>query len=743
MSRVKFGDVVKDVKINIDRLNNPYEYYVAGDHMDSEDLTIHRKGCFTTDDVGPAFIRVFKPGQILYGSRRTYLKKIAVADFEGVCANTTFVFETKDPHAFEQRLLPFIMLSKDFTTWSIAKSKGSTNPYVLFSDLADFEFELPPLEEQKVLVDKLWAAYRLKEAYKKLLVATDEMVKSQFIEMFGNPVTNTKGWKTAKIKDVAPEMPSKEQLSGKIWLLNLDMIESNTGRIIEKVYEDVENALSVQSFDEGNVLFSKLRPYLNKVVIPDEPGMATTELVPLRPEPSKLHKVFLSHLLRGNQFVNYANDIAGGTKMPRMPLTELRNFDCILPPMDKQLEFVFIAEQVDKSKFGDFKSQFIEMFGNPLSLNQKNELKRLGECCILNPRRPNIALCDTDKVSFIPMPAVSEDGYLVDMTDEEYGKVKKGFTYFENNDVLFAKITPCMENGKGAIVHGLTNGIGMGSTEFHVLRPINGISSPYWLLALTRMPIFRERAAKNMSGTGGQKRVSASYLDHFMVGLPAMEEQRRFEAIYRQADKSKFGDFKSQFIEMYYNTHNKQTLESVCPIMNKGITPKYVESSSVLVINQACIHWDGQRLGNIKYHNEEIPVRKRILESGDVLLNATGNGTLGRCCVFICPSDNNTYINDGHVIALSTDRAVILPEVLNTYLSLNDTQAEIYRQYVTGSTNQVDIVFSDIKKMKVPVPSMDEQILFVEVLTQADKSKFELKQCIENIDKVIKSLING
>ena len=208
--------------------------------------------------------------------------------------------------------------------------------------------------------------------------------------------------------------------------------------------------------------------------------------------------------------------------------------------IDEQEEFLKIAHQADKSEFVGCKSQFIEMFGNPLSLNQKNELKRLGECCILNPRRPNIALCDTDKVSFIPMPAVSEDGYLVDMTDEEYGKVKKSFTYFENNDVLFAKITPCMENGKGAIVHGLTNGIGMGSTEFHVLRPINGISSPYWLLALTRMPIFRERAAKNMSGTGGQKRVSASYLDHFMVGLPAIEEQRRFEAIYRQADKSEY-----------------------------------------------------------------------------------------------------------------------------------------------------------------------------------------------------------
>lgn len=174
--------------------------------------------------------------------------------------------------------------------------------------------------------------------------------KSQFIEMFGNPITNPKKWNTGKIKDVAPEIPSKEQLSGEVWLLNLDMIESNTGKIIEKFYENVENALSVQAFDKGNVLFSKLRPYLNKVVIPDEPGLATTELVPLRPDPSVLHKIFLSYLLRGDQFVNYANDIAGGTKMPRMPLSELRNFECILPPMDKQLEFVSIAEHADKSK---------------------------------------------------------------------------------------------------------------------------------------------------------------------------------------------------------------------------------------------------------------------------------------------------------------------------------------------------------------------------------------------------------
>ena len=351
MAIVKFGDIVRDVKINVDRANNPYEHYVAGDHMDSEDLTIHRYGSFETDDVGPAFTRIFKPGQILYGSRRTYLKKVAVADFEGICANTTFVLESKDEALFDNRLLPFIMLSDAFTRWSIAHSKGSTNPYVLFSDLADYEFDLPPIAEQKVLADKLWAAYRLKESYKKLLAATDEMVKSQFIEMFGNPVTNPKGWKTSKIKDVAPESPSKESVDGRVWLLNLDMIESNTGKVIEKVYEDSENALSVQPFDEGNVLFSKLRPYLNKVVIPDEPGLATTELVPLRPKGDILNKIFFSHLLRGDQFVNFANDIAGGTKMPRMPLSELRKFECILPPMEEQMKFVAITKQADKSKF--------------------------------------------------------------------------------------------------------------------------------------------------------------------------------------------------------------------------------------------------------------------------------------------------------------------------------------------------------------------------------------------------------
>lgn len=363
---------------------------------------------------------------------------------------------------------------------------------------------------------------------------------SQFIEMFGNPVANNKGWSTMALKQVAPEEPSRERQTGTVWILNLDMIESHTGKIIDKVYDEDTNLLSVAPFDEGNVLYSKLRPYLNKVVIPKGKGYATTELVPLRPNQEYLNLTFFSHLLRGDDFVTYANTISSGTKMPRMPLNDLRNFQCILPPMEEQLKFEKVAEQADKSEFVGFKSQFIEMFGNPLSSIQKNELKKLGDCCQINPRRPSVSISDSDLVSFVPMPAVNEDGYIDGATNEEYGKVKKGFTYFENNDVLFAKITPCMENGKGAIAEALTNGIGMGSTEFHVLRPIEGISNPYWLLTLTRMPIFRECAAKNMSGTGGQRRVGAAFLENFMIGLPSISEQETFETIYRQADKSVF-----------------------------------------------------------------------------------------------------------------------------------------------------------------------------------------------------------
>ena len=362
---------------------------------------------------------------------------------------------------------------------------------------------------------------------------------SQFIEMFGDSSVVRLEDKIATQSGGTPNTKKlKYYEGGNIpWLSSSEVNQGyifSTEKFITQ--EGLDNP-SARWIPKDSVLIAMYGATAGRVglsTIPLTTNQAVCALLPC----SSFNPIFLYYAVC--QKTPWMISQCRGAAQPNISQGIIRSMELPIPPMAKQMQFVSIAKQADKSKFGDFKSQFIEMFGNPLSSKQKNELKRLGQCCIINPRRPNIALCDTDKVSFIPMPAVSEDGYLVDMADEEYGKVKKGFTYFENNDVLFAKITPCMENGKGAIAYGLTNGIGVGSTEFHVLRPINGISSPYWLLTLTRMPIFRERAAKNMSGTGGQKRVSASYLNHFMVGLPAIEEQRRFEAIYRQADKSKF-----------------------------------------------------------------------------------------------------------------------------------------------------------------------------------------------------------
>jgi hypothetical protein len=166
---VKFGDVVRQCKESVDRDNNPFGRYVEGGHMDSDNIHIRRWGEFGADYVGPAFHRIFRKGQVLYGSRRTYLKKVAVADFDGITANTTFICETKDQSIFMQELLPFLMLTDSFTEHSIRESKGSTNPYINWPDIAKYEFPLPPLDEQKRIAEILWATDEAVSAYQEAL----------------------------------------------------------------------------------------------------------------------------------------------------------------------------------------------------------------------------------------------------------------------------------------------------------------------------------------------------------------------------------------------------------------------------------------------------------------------------------------------------------------------------------------------------------------------------------------------
>ena len=136
-------------------------------------------------DTENTFTKTFKKGQILFGRRRAYLKKAAIADFDGICSGDITVIEAI-PGKVDPLLLPFIIQNDKFFDYAVSRSAGGLSPRVKWEHLKDYEFDLPPIEEQRILADKLWAAYRLKESYKKLLTATQEMVKSQFIEMFGD-----------------------------------------------------------------------------------------------------------------------------------------------------------------------------------------------------------------------------------------------------------------------------------------------------------------------------------------------------------------------------------------------------------------------------------------------------------------------------------------------------------------------------------------------------------------------------
>ena len=187
------------------------------------------------------------------------------------------------------------------------------------------------------------------------------------------------------------------------------------------------------------------------------------------------------------------------------------------------------------------KSRFIEMFGNPQCISNNWKVNPLSDYCIVNPKKSELGpIPDDYELSFIPMQSVSENGDVDTSSIKHYKDVKTGFTYFRENDVLFAKITPCMENGKGGVARKLKNQIGFGSTEFHVLRPIETISNSEWIYRLTTFKTFRKDAENNMTGSAGQRRTPKEFFDKYKVGLPPIELQNDFAAFVQQIDKSKF-----------------------------------------------------------------------------------------------------------------------------------------------------------------------------------------------------------
>ena len=178
MARVKLGDVAREYKATCGDQKEGLRV-VGLEHLIPQQiiLTLWDEGKENT------FTKMFKKGQVLFGRRRAYLKKAAVAPFDGICSGDITVIEAI-PSKIIPELLPFIIQNDTLFDFAVERSAGSLSPRVKWEHLKNFEFELPELDKQKELADILWASERAKTAYRDLISSTDELVKSQFIEMF-------------------------------------------------------------------------------------------------------------------------------------------------------------------------------------------------------------------------------------------------------------------------------------------------------------------------------------------------------------------------------------------------------------------------------------------------------------------------------------------------------------------------------------------------------------------------------
>ena len=195
-------------------------------------------------------------------------------------------------------------------------------------------------------------------------------------------------------------------------------------------------------------------------------------------------------------------------------------------PSDTPLTTALIVPKEKIAANGDYNLSG-ERYREGVASNHSFPMVRLGDVCEINPKKNEVAnLAPSTLVSFVPMADLGEHQMLFSPKDEKpLSDVGASYTYFRDNDVLVAKVTPCFENGKAGIARGLRNGIGFGSSEFYVLRPSEQILPEYVYFCMTNS-LFREAAVSQMTGTGGLQRVPRGYVEDFQIPLPPLEIQR-------------------------------------------------------------------------------------------------------------------------------------------------------------------------------------------------------------------------
>ena len=360
MSKVLLGDVAVEHKETCKGSKDGYPI-VGLEHLIPEEITL------TAWDEGSenTFSKMFRKGNVLFGRRRAYLKKAAVAPFDGICSGDITVIEAK-PDRILPELLPFIIQNDDLFEFAVGKSAGSLSPRVKWEHLKNYEFELPDMEKQKELAELLWAMDNTKKSYQKLIVATDELVKSQFIEMFGDPVKNPFGWPTMTLDQATKEIVSGQCLNGdagklqpgqkavlKVSAVTYGSFDANE----YKVLRDTKQITKGVYPQKGDLLFSRAntREYVGATVLIDQD-------YPELMLPDKLWKLIFKHEIMpmfAKQFLSHPeirkvlSSMATGTSgsMYNISMEKLKRLEIIVPNINQQKEYIHFVEQSDKSKF--------------------------------------------------------------------------------------------------------------------------------------------------------------------------------------------------------------------------------------------------------------------------------------------------------------------------------------------------------------------------------------------------------
>ncbi len=348
---VKLGDIARECKCTTGNKDCPI---VGLEHLEPKELLLKNY----SSDPNTTFTKSFKAGQILFGRRRSYQQKASVATFDGICSGDIIVIEAI-PEKIEPCLLPFIIQNEAFFNYSIIGSAGGLSPRVKWQHLANYEFELPSLEEQRVLAGKLWAAYEVKESYKNLLAQTDKLLHAQFQKMFGD------GSPQLKIKDTLQESFSGEW--GKEDSDNSGVKVLRTTNFTNNGILDYSNIIT-RIIDEDKLNKKKL---LRGDIILERSGGTSDNpvgrVVYFDAEGLYLCNNF-TQVLRSNESVNskylfynlyyYYQDNKSEvrsmgsqtTGIQNLSLTKYYEVEIPVPPMEKQLEFVRIAEQAEQTK---------------------------------------------------------------------------------------------------------------------------------------------------------------------------------------------------------------------------------------------------------------------------------------------------------------------------------------------------------------------------------------------------------